>query len=126
MWVREAYVVLFTAIENGIDESAFFKLREQFSNLRDRVTANEDEMRACHCYVTAAFDRYHRDGGLIVLNAVERLPEFSGGIVQAADDGEPYETLVRQLNALHENIDELAQLAVKAKVTSIAEIVYSE
>lgn len=52
---------------------------------------------------------------LMVLNVAERLPIFSEEIISAASEGEPYERLIRQIQVLHQNIQSLAELSVKAK-----------
>ena len=58
---------------------------------------------------------------LVVLNVVERLPVLSEGLVAAVDEGEPYETLCRQLRVLHRNLVEIALSAAAAKVSPVKE-----
>jgi hypothetical protein len=58
---------------------------------------------------------------LVVLNVVERLPVLSEGLMAAVDEGEPYETLCRQLRVLHHNLVEIARSAAAAKVSSVKE-----
>jgi len=57
---------------------------------------------------------------LLALNAIERLVLLSGDIVDAAQEGESYETLTRRLNTLHGNMLEVSQLATEAKVATLA------
>ena len=59
------------------------------------------------------------DAWLMVMNAAERFVVMSGDIISAARTGEPYEVLVRQLTALHANLQALAELAGEAKQCQI-------
>ncbi|MEW8092249.1 MAG: hypothetical protein AB2784_21795 [Candidatus Thiodiazotropha endolucinida] len=61
----------------------------------------------------------HANNVLMVLNIAERMPIFSQDIIDAANEGEPYEKLTRMVEGLHHNLAELSELAEKAKVSPI-------
>lgn len=54
---------------------------------------------------------------LVVLNAVERLPLLSAGLIEGVDEGKAYEVLCRQLRVLHHNLVEVSDLATAAKIS---------
>ena len=56
---------------------------------------------------------------LRVLNATENLPVLTEGIMQAVAEGEPYEVLVRRIQALHRNIASIAESAAQAKYIAL-------
>ena len=59
------------------------------------------------------------DECLMVLNVVERLPIISQGVLDSLSRTEPHEVSVRRLKVLHQQIEELAALAARAKVCSV-------
>lgn len=61
------------------------------------------------------FTRTTRTGAPAATNVVERLSDVSGGLLAAANEGVPYETLVRGLRVLHLQHLELAARAEWAK-----------
>ena len=56
---------------------------------------------------------------LLALRAVERLPSCTEDIIQATDEGEPYETLCRQIRGLHANLVQIAEVAAQASLTGM-------
>ncbi len=48
------------------------------------------------------------DVALVSLRIAERMSILSEGVVNAADDGESYESLVRQIRTLHDNLANLS------------------
>ncbi len=57
---------------------------------------------------------------LFTLHMVENLALLSKSVVIAAHKGESYEVLTRQLETLHQNFQEVAQLASQTKYCTIA------
>ncbi len=55
------------------------------------------------------------DPVLLTLHIIESLELLSSSVVAAAHKGESYETLTRQLETLHQNLQEVAQLASQVK-----------
>jgi hypothetical protein len=56
------------------------------------------------------------DIAIAALRLAERMHLMSGDITQAADDDEPYETIMRKIQGLHKNLEavsECARLALK-------------
>ncbi|MGD9170695.1 MAG: hypothetical protein PVI97_11640 [Candidatus Thiodiazotropha sp.] len=56
------------------------------------------------------------DIAITALRLAERMHLMSGDIKQAADDDEPYETILRKVQGLHKNLEavsECARLALK-------------
>ena len=60
------------------------------------------------------------DRVLMVLNAAENLPVLTDGLMHAVAEGEPYEVLVRRIEALHGNISSIAELAAQARFTRLS------
>jgi hypothetical protein len=56
---------------------------------------------------------------LMVLNATENLSVLTEGILHAVAEGEPYEVLVRKIQALHGNIVSIAEYAAQAKFVAL-------
>lgn len=56
------------------------------------------------------------DECLMVLNVAERLPILSQGVLDGLCRDEPHEISVRRLHVLHQQIQDLAGLAARAKV----------
>jgi hypothetical protein len=52
----------------------------------------------------------------MVLNVAERLPIPSQGVLDGLSRDEPHEISVRRLHVLHQQIEDLSQLATRAKV----------
>lgn len=57
---------------------------------------------------------------VLALRAVERLPVLTEDIIQATEEGEPYETLCRQLRGLHGNLVEIAAFAAQASFSGVS------
>ncbi len=55
------------------------------------------------------------DPVLLTLHIIESLELLSSSVVAAAHKGESYEVLTRQLETLHQDFQEVAQLACRAK-----------
>jgi hypothetical protein len=59
------------------------------------------------------------DEVLTVINAVEQVPILSQDILDRALDGDPYETLVRKIGSLHDNLVEMSKAATRAKTIQL-------
>jgi len=62
----------------------------------------------------------------LLLRRAEVLPTLSAGILMGANDGESYETLVRQIQNLHLNITEFAQSAHDLQIPGIEIVLHPE
>jgi len=84
---RELYNVyceLFSAVEDGIDNDCFFKLRECFRNIQGKYQQNVSSQELLQSYRSYAHDNHNNDGHLEVDDtAIVSVSEDGGAYVEA-------------------------------------------